>query len=199
MADISRWGSRFEEAMNRPEAEPPTLSELITQMANEAEVDEIGTQIGTWVLQRLGHLYEGCRITVEYDAPCAWYEVRVDYSFRGVMASAVVKIRDEDVDEYTQGTAMWSRYMNQRTYELRRSIQKSLLAGGVKAGDIVRAHQEPMVSLNTAAETFRTMGLQAEDAARAMQNLFPHRMDYLEEKEAIESIKRTIEAQQREA
>jgi hypothetical protein len=194
MADISRWGSRFEEAMNRPESGPSTLSELITQMANEAEIDETGTQIGTWVHQRLAPLYRGCRISVNYNAPCAWYEVRLDFFFKGVMAKGVVKIRDEDVYEHTQSTTAWSKYMDDRTYDLRRDLQRSLLHGGLAHTDLagLYAWGAPAVSMNAAADSLRAVGLQAEMAAEAMQGLFPNQMDHLEEKEAIESIKRTI-------
>lgn len=222
---ISRWGRSVEEVLNSEPPKPvegPSLQEQITQTAHEIEVEQTNAYMADWVKRRLNRVFPGMRVESHRMETHAWYVISVQFYTNNKIYQATYNVRDEDLEVWADSTRKWATYMDKVSDALRNEIRSKLQLDGINelrldnrgirvdvSGDGRRQGSSYSTTANfrglaaaTTATTgsamslhsnFQAMGRAAANLSRELEQ--ESKVAEIEEREAIESIKRTIAGQ----
>lgn len=122
--------------MNAPPPPPKTLSQQISEAAEQTEFQETCQLIGEWFTRKT-RTFQGSIVQVEYEMNMDWYLVTVLYEVytpkegRKITIRAVEQIRAEDVVENATSPGRWTGYLNQVFRRMRTTLANGMRAFGV--------------------------------------------------------------------
>lgn len=214
---ISKYGENVDKILEAQAALTPTeksVSERITEEARRVEVEQTQAYIHDWVNRRLKTYFPNASLLVSWVESCSWYALSLQFPYADRVHVASITIRDEDITENASSKDDWGYYMNAQSDRLRDAMRITLQGAGHRtinrrdAGDgwteygygpITTTTSAPIKfdasKMNLAATQMNRSMLSMSEAMKRLNMSLDKtvsKVEELEEKEAIESIKRTL-------